>query len=245
MNCCVVQDEVLRYHEPKHKHLGKNRKKNQTGKLVSGPMDSTQSNSFTTASGGGPCEVYQPVKCVECSTEVAVYDKEEVYHFFNVLTSHAWKQGNVQSCTIDLHIPVMFWDQNNVPISVYHEACKCKNAVPKYSNIMYLLKTNVDDRLETAWCSIFHNSPTTPPRQKPRHDMCAQYWFVDPMAWEKIKAQDRREGDKCNNMNLAIRSLPWSQRFSFAAKRISSDRQRSGKRKPLVTRDANLTIILR
>ena len=39
--------------------------------------------------------------------------------------------------------------------------------------------------------------------------------------------------------------LPWSQRFSFAAKRTSSDRQRSGERKPLVTRDVNLTIMLR
>ena len=42
----------------------------------------------------------------------------------------------------------------------------------------------------------------------------------------------------------ATGQLPWSQRFSFAAKRISSNRQRSGERKPLVTRDANLTIML-
>ncbi|GAB6031722.1 hypothetical protein CHUAL_009468 [Chamberlinius hualienensis] len=37
-----------------------------------------------------PCvtEFYHPVRCTECNTEVAVYDKEEVYHFFNVLTSH-------------------------------------------------------------------------------------------------------------------------------------------------------------
>ena len=42
----------------------------------------------------------------------------------------------------------------------------------------------------------------------------------------------------------ATSHLPWSQRFSFAAKRISSDRQRSGERSPLVTRYANLTIML-
>ena len=34
-------------------------------------------------------EVYNPVKCEECSTEVAVFDKDEVYHFFNVIDSPA------------------------------------------------------------------------------------------------------------------------------------------------------------
>lgn len=34
-------------------------------------------------------EVYHPVLCTECSTEVAVMDKDEVFHFFNVLASHS------------------------------------------------------------------------------------------------------------------------------------------------------------
>uniref|UniRef100_A0A2K5CIG2 E2F-associated phosphoprotein n=1 Tax=Aotus nancymaae TaxID=37293 RepID=A0A2K5CIG2_AOTNA len=34
-------------------------------------------------------EIYDPVMCTECSTEVAVYDKDEVFHFFNVLASHS------------------------------------------------------------------------------------------------------------------------------------------------------------
>ncbi|CAL8273827.1 unnamed protein product [Merluccius merluccius] len=33
-------------------------------------------------------EVYHPVQCTECSTEVAVVDKDEVFHFFNILASH-------------------------------------------------------------------------------------------------------------------------------------------------------------
>ena len=37
--------------------------------------------------GGEGAELYHPVRCVQCNTEVAVYDKDEVYHFFNVLTS--------------------------------------------------------------------------------------------------------------------------------------------------------------
>lgn len=31
---------------------------------------------------------YYSVKCDVCSTRVAVYDQDEVYHFFNVLSSH-------------------------------------------------------------------------------------------------------------------------------------------------------------
>lgn len=33
-------------------------------------------------------ELYNPVKCDQCKTEIAVFDKEEVYHFFNVISSH-------------------------------------------------------------------------------------------------------------------------------------------------------------
>uniref|UniRef100_A0A2K6TB56 E2F associated phosphoprotein n=1 Tax=Saimiri boliviensis boliviensis TaxID=39432 RepID=A0A2K6TB56_SAIBB len=34
-------------------------------------------------------EICHPIMCTECSTEVAVYDKDEVFHFFNVLASHS------------------------------------------------------------------------------------------------------------------------------------------------------------
>lgn len=34
-------------------------------------------------------EMYHPVRCSECNTEVGVYDKDEIYHFFNVLASRA------------------------------------------------------------------------------------------------------------------------------------------------------------
>jgi len=35
-----------------------------------------------------PDEIFHPVKCVQCSTQVAMFDSDEVYHFFNVLASH-------------------------------------------------------------------------------------------------------------------------------------------------------------
>ena len=34
-------------------------------------------------------ELFNLVKCDLCSTEVAVFDKDEVYHFFNIVASHA------------------------------------------------------------------------------------------------------------------------------------------------------------
>jgi hypothetical protein len=33
-------------------------------------------------------ELFNSVKCVKCSTQVGVFDKEEIYHFFNVVASH-------------------------------------------------------------------------------------------------------------------------------------------------------------
>jgi hypothetical protein len=32
-------------------------------------------------------EIYHPVECAECGCNVAVYDAEEVFHFFNVLAT--------------------------------------------------------------------------------------------------------------------------------------------------------------
>lgn len=33
-------------------------------------------------------ETFYPVRCEVCNTHVAMFDSEEVYHFFNVVTSH-------------------------------------------------------------------------------------------------------------------------------------------------------------
>lgn len=33
-------------------------------------------------------DLYHPVMCKICNTKVAVYDSDEVYHFFNVVTSY-------------------------------------------------------------------------------------------------------------------------------------------------------------
>ncbi|XP_053553723.1 E2F-associated phosphoprotein [Bombina bombina] len=80
MNCSINKEELLRF--PNHlpaKHKRRHRKKTKLP-----PAE----EAVGTTSSKDTEEMYHPVKCTECSTEVAVYDKDEVYHFFNVLASH-------------------------------------------------------------------------------------------------------------------------------------------------------------
>ncbi|XP_078138458.1 E2F-associated phosphoprotein isoform X2 [Centroberyx gerrardi] len=93
MNCTVKRDEVLRYKTQPEK------KKQRSRKRRKGQKETTETTTTTTAAAADEVpdpaprgmeedEVYHPVQCTECSTEVAVFDKEEVYHFFNILASH-------------------------------------------------------------------------------------------------------------------------------------------------------------
>ncbi|KAM4663128.1 E2F-associated phosphoprotein [Discoglossus pictus] len=78
MNCSINKEEVLRFpDQPLGQQKRRDRKKRKP------PVRDTAAETQSTEA-----EVYHPVKCNECSTEVAVYDKDEVYHFFNVLASH-------------------------------------------------------------------------------------------------------------------------------------------------------------
>lgn len=87
MNCKVLKDEVLRYEPPQQRNSGKKRKKGHKGKLV---HEKDNDSNLPTIAGAASMDHYHPVTCSECSSEVAVYDTDEVYHFFNVLASHAW-----------------------------------------------------------------------------------------------------------------------------------------------------------
>jgi len=64
MNCSVVFDEVMKV-PVKAKKKGKNKK------IITHPDDE-----------------FHPVRCDQCKTEIAMYDKDEIYHFFNVVASH-------------------------------------------------------------------------------------------------------------------------------------------------------------
>ncbi|KAB1277314.1 E2F-associated phosphoprotein [Camelus dromedarius] len=77
MNCSVNKEEILRYKTPE------NRKKRRGHKKMKSNQDAAEQAETDME------EIYHPVMCTECSTEVAVYDKDEVFHFFNVLASHS------------------------------------------------------------------------------------------------------------------------------------------------------------
>jgi len=67
LNCTIYRDEVLKTKAPKKVSKKQRKRKKDEDEDDSGP--------------------YHPVKCTICSTEVAVFDKDEVFHFFNVLPS--------------------------------------------------------------------------------------------------------------------------------------------------------------
>lgn len=89
MNCCVVDDEVLFVASEKINPSKKRKSKNDDNEnsfksgerhfLVDGQ------NPLTDCP---PEDLFKPVRCSKCNTEVAVYDHEEIYHFFNVLSSY-------------------------------------------------------------------------------------------------------------------------------------------------------------
>lgn len=83
MNCSVKRDEVLRYKTEQEKKQ-RNRKRRR-GQKTESAVDEAPA---PTPAGMDADEVYHPVQCTECCTEVAVFDKDEVYHFFNILASH-------------------------------------------------------------------------------------------------------------------------------------------------------------
>jgi len=64
INCSVNTEEIM-------KLPVKKRGKGKKGKTITHPDDE-----------------YHPVRCDQCRTEIAMYDKDEVYHFFNVVASH-------------------------------------------------------------------------------------------------------------------------------------------------------------
>ena len=81
MNCKVVSDEILRYKEPKKKVFKRHRRKKAAFEPSSEDSTSNQEKSDET--------IYRPVRCETCDTQVAVYDKDEIYYFFNVLAGPA------------------------------------------------------------------------------------------------------------------------------------------------------------
>ena len=75
LNCRIVRDEVLKYAPKPDKKARRKKRKGQEPEGVAAEDIQVESES------------YNPVRCNECNTEVAVYGKDEVFHFFHVLSS--------------------------------------------------------------------------------------------------------------------------------------------------------------
>jgi len=75
MNCKVDKSEVLTV--PLKPKKNKPRKKGESVSMEDAIMSASSSST----------DKFFPVKCNVCNTQVAVYDSEEIYHFFNCLSS--------------------------------------------------------------------------------------------------------------------------------------------------------------
>lgn len=95
MNCKVDPTEVLKYPQQSATASKKNKTKRQKPKEGStsdtpGPEASSSRSDPETLNTDSDTDVYHPVRCTSCTTEVGVCDQEELYHFFNVLASYSW-----------------------------------------------------------------------------------------------------------------------------------------------------------
>lgn len=88
MNCAVKKDEVLRYKTQPEVKQTRKRRKRRRGEGQRTETETPMEDETPAPAGMDADEVYHPVRCSECSTEVAVVDKDEVFHFFNILASH-------------------------------------------------------------------------------------------------------------------------------------------------------------
>ena len=90
-NCKIKQDEILKVPlsdemQNKKKKFKKSKKK-QLEEMKNEVADEEENKLKADPQ---QFESYKPVICEICGVEVGVYDdKDEVYHFFNVLASHS------------------------------------------------------------------------------------------------------------------------------------------------------------
>lgn len=82
-NCRIVENERLRL--PAHRAAKKTRK----SKKKSSANETTPPNVPEVHLNASEDEVYKPVRCSVCDTEVALMDNDEVYHFHNVVPSYS------------------------------------------------------------------------------------------------------------------------------------------------------------
>ncbi|KAL4186105.1 hypothetical protein AMTRI_Chr09g12570 [Amborella trichopoda] len=76
-NCTIKTNQILHSPSVSKRKQAKAKEKIKDSK-----------NSGEPSENGEEDEIFRPVCCSICKTEVAVMDKDEVYHFFNILASN-------------------------------------------------------------------------------------------------------------------------------------------------------------
>ena len=85
INCRIDYTKKLLYRDKEQrKNQFKRSKKHRNPQAIDAEA-STQGQDQTTAAES---DLYYPVHCCTCNTQVALYDIDQVYHFFSVLASH-------------------------------------------------------------------------------------------------------------------------------------------------------------
>ncbi|MFH4984629.1 hypothetical protein AB6A40_011338 [Gnathostoma spinigerum] len=84
-NCKVLKDELL--YLPKRKQKKRRSKKEECGIPKETNLNTTVSASEVSKYSRE--DLFHPVQCGVCSTTVGVYDCEELFHFFNVLSGYS------------------------------------------------------------------------------------------------------------------------------------------------------------
>ena len=83
-NCKIKEEEQLKY--PKDEFEKKWFKKSKLNKVI----ESVADIAINDGKDADKFDLFKPVACLNCNTEIGVYEeKEELYHFFNVLVSHS------------------------------------------------------------------------------------------------------------------------------------------------------------
>jgi len=89
-NCSVNYDQTVKIKSSnkKKKKIFKRHRKRAEQAAMDSANSSEKTNNNNSNEENTEEELYHPVNCCQCKTEVGVIDKDEVYHFFNVVASH-------------------------------------------------------------------------------------------------------------------------------------------------------------
>ena len=98
LNTLVNYGETLQFKKKPQKLSKKNKRKRKHNfetdcdNIPQAPSDYRDMETVDQelASQAEEADCYHPVTCSNCNTRIAVYDSEEVYHFFNVIASYSW-----------------------------------------------------------------------------------------------------------------------------------------------------------